>query len=100
LIADATRGRDISIRLFDTFTGIPPTADGHIDFHKAGDFGDTSAEIVAQIFSDDPRVSVHAGLFPFTAGETTWNHHVIRLSTFDVDIYRSVMDCCGGSIRD
>lgn len=80
-----------NLHLFDTFTGMPET-DPTIDRHKKGDFQDTSLEQVKANLSTVRNAVFHQGFFPFTAGP-------VQGSTFcfvhvDVDIYRSVKDCC------
>jgi O-methyltransferase len=77
--------------LFDTFAGMPDTHPEH-DFHRRGDFADTSLESVQAFLSDCRNVAFHPGFFPETAvpvqGETFSLVHV------DVDIYESVKSCC------
>ena len=80
-----------TVHLFDTFAGMPPT-DPTKDLHRESDFGDVSLEGVSEYLRDCPNVRLHQGFFPATAGP-------IENETFcfvhaDVDIYRSVLDCC------
>jgi O-methyltransferase len=80
-----------SVHLFDTFAGMPPV-DPAKDLHRESDFGDVSLESVRAYLSDCSNVRLHQGFFPATAGP-------IEGETFcfvhaDVDIYRSVLDCC------
>ena len=80
------------LRLFDTFTGMPPVA--HVDWHQAGDFGDTSCEEVRQKLKGcRARVSIYQGWIP-----DTFPHHAVHdpiaFAHIDVDIYASVKACC------
>jgi O-methyltransferase len=82
---------DKRLRLFDTFDGMPAT-DPERDYHRKGDFADTSLEGVRQRVGDAPNVAYYPGFIPDTfqglEGERVAFAHV------DVDIYRSVRDCC------
>ena len=80
-----------TLHLFDTFAGMPET-DAARDLHGKGDFNDTSLADVQAFLHDCPNVDFHPGFFPATAGP-------IETAQFcfvhvDVDIYRSVLDCC------
>lgn len=80
-----------TVHLFDTFAGMPPV-DPTKDLHKESDFGDVSLEGVRHYLRDCPNVRLYQGFFPETASP-------IADATFcfvhaDVDIYRSVLDCC------
>jgi len=80
-----------TFHLFDTFEGMPET-DPTIDAHKPGSFGNTSLEEVRTRLASCPNVRIYPGFFPDTAGP-------IRDLSFsfvhvDVDIRRSVADCC------
>lgn len=91
LLAKAFEPAGKDVHLFDTFSGMPPV-DESKDLHKQGDFRDTSLEAVKSLLSDCGNVHLHAGWFPLTAKP-------VECVTFcfvhvDVDIYRSVMDCC------
>jgi O-methyltransferase len=82
------------LRLFDTFEGMPET-DKTIDLHKQFDFADTSIEQVRSALlplGDISFVSLHKGWIPqtFVGREAS----VITFCHVDVDIYRSVRDCC------
>lgn len=79
------------LHLFDTFAGMPET-DALKDWHKKGDFSDTSLDHVKANLSSVRNATFHQGFFPATAG-------TVQSSTFcfvhvDVDIYQSVKDCC------
>lgn len=77
--------------LFDTFAGMPDTDPGH-DYHRKGDFDDTSLNEVRARVGDVPNILYYAGFIPesFQGLEQTR----IAFAHVDVDIYRSVNDCC------
>jgi len=79
------------IHLFDTFAGMPPT-DANLDIHKEGDFGDSSVQAVKAYLSDCKNIYFHQGIFPATAKPI--ENFTFCLVHVDVDIYKSVMDCC------
>jgi len=54
------------LHLFDTFAGMPAT-DREKDWHRPGDFADTSLEKVTETLSGFNRISFYQGLFPDTA---------------------------------
>jgi O-methyltransferase len=92
LLAKAFKPTQKTIHLFDTFAGMPATADPRRDRHKQGDFHDTSLETVRAYLSDCPNVTFYQGLFPATA--TPVEHKTFCFVHVDADIYRSVWDCC------
>ena len=77
--------------LFDTFEGMPDT-DPRIDLHRRGDFSDTSLSLVKEAVGHDDLVSYHPGFIPDTFSGL--EDAKIVLAHVDVDIYRSVRDCC------
>lgn len=90
------QGLECNLHLFDTFKGMPET-DPALDLHKAGDFDGTSLDDVKKtIFSHlgkiDKRIRFHPGFIPETFTEFTDDS--IALAHIDVDIYKSVFDCC------
>ena len=87
LLASIFRDSGKEIDLFDTFHGMP-AADAGKDFHREGDFNDTSLEQVARYLSEFHNVHLIKGIFPETG-------NAIRTKSFslvhlDVDIYSSV----------
>jgi O-methyltransferase len=83
--------RGTTLRLFDTFTGMPENA-REIDMHKAGDFSETSLASVMKVVGNEHWVNFHKGLMPGTfVGK---ERSRIAFSHIDVDIYQSVKDCC------
>ena len=91
LLAQTTASTAKTLHLFDTFEGMPET-DSQRDLHKKGDFADTSLEAVRALLAGFNHVAFHQGFFPATAQglEST----KFCLAHIDVDIYRSVRDCC------
>jgi O-methyltransferase len=73
------------LHLFDTFAGIP--FKGELDYHKIGDFSDTSVEAVAEAI---PTAIFHVGIFPETLPEDLTDFGFVHV---DCDQYQSVRDC-------
>jgi O-methyltransferase len=92
LLADSFKSTGKDIHLFDTFSGMPPT-DASRDWHRGGDFSDTSLQAVGDYLAGLEGVRLHQGLFPETAGPIL--NSMFCFVHIDVDIYRSVLDCCG-----
>jgi O-methyltransferase len=90
LIAEVM-GPGKALHLFDTFSGMPATTDDK-DFHIAGDFADTSLQQVTRYLGGYPQVRLHPGFFPDTAAPVA--AETFSMVHVDVDIYRSVLDCC------
>lgn len=89
-------GRNAPLHLFDTFAGMPET-DARVDLHEKGDFSDTSVEgvragIRAVAGPAAERVVFHPGVMPETFQGCAIDR--VALAHVDVDIYRSVLDCC------
>jgi O-methyltransferase len=78
------------VHLFDTFSGMPKE-NQVVDWHKQGDFSDTSLDSVKAFLKDCNNVVFHPGLFPGTANEIVNTR--FSLVYIDVDIYQSVKDC-------
>lgn len=87
LIARAVPDR--TLHVFDTFTGLPDTAEDECD-HRPGEFGDTSPEAVREYLKDCPNVRLYAGMFPATAAPI--EDEKFAFVFVDTDIYRSVRD--------
>lgn len=83
------------LHLFDTFEGMPDT-DPDKDFHRRGDFIDTSFEEVQArlnaVVPDPGAIVFHKGFIPLTFQNL--EAHRIAFAYIDVDIYKSVLDCC------
>lgn len=89
LLAGALKGK--TLHLFDTFEGMPAVDPGR-DVHRSGDFSDTSAEAVRAFLAPAGNAVLHPGFFPQTAaGLESASFCFVHV---DVDIYRSVGDCC------
>ncbi len=91
LLAKSFESSHKSVRLFDTFNGMPPT-NPEKDAQKEGDFSDTSFEDVRIYLNDCTNVFIYSGFFPETAEPV--KDKEFCLVHIDVDIYRSVMDSC------
>lgn len=77
--------------LFDTFEGMPDP-DPDRDFHKRGDFADTSLAAVKHSVGHEDLVSYYAGTIPDSFSALEYSQ--IALAHVDVDIYKSVLECC------
>lgn len=95
LLADVAQSSAVPpkfLRLFDTFNGMPPS-DPEKDRHQEGDFADTSIDKVKMLLDGyAPYVEFHKGTLPETFVGTS--AYKIAFAHIDVDIYKSVMDCC------
>jgi O-methyltransferase len=92
LIAEkADPARRPTLRLFDTFEGMPQT-DPEKDCHRRGDFADTSVEAVTHHVGYQEFVSFHKGFIPGTFEGL--EERVIAFAHVDVDIYNSIADSC------
>lgn len=75
--------------LFDTFGGMPET-DAEKDWHKEGDFSDTSLDSVAAFVGHKELCVFRKGIIPSTfAGLEAAQ---IAFAHIDVDIYKSILD--------
>jgi len=83
-------GKNQTLHLFDTFAGMPETNPVH-DLHKAGDFADTSLESVRGRMGT-AGVTYHVGQIPDTFAGL--ENQRFAFAHVDVDIWRSVLDCC------
>jgi len=87
---------NIVLHLFDTFQGMPET-DSHLDLHREGDFKDTNFHEVKErirsvALSSSDQIFFHPGFIPHTFEKCGIDK--ISFAHIDVDIYRSVLDCC------
>jgi len=80
------------VYLFDTFEGMPEVDPEKDNFYRKGAFSDTSVAAVAEFMSDCPHVTIYPGFFPDTAAPV--KDKTFAFVHIDVDIYRSVRDCC------
>jgi O-methyltransferase len=82
-------GTNKTLRLFDTFAGMPETHAAK-DYHQAGDFADTSLQGVMARVGDAPHIKYHQGFLPATfAGLEDERFSFVHI---DLDIYQSVLD--------
>lgn len=82
--ANALAGFGRTLRLFDTFEGMPE-ASKYDNFHKKGDFK-------VNIIPDIPDAYIYKGLIPQTF---RWlKDKKIGFAHIDVDLYQSTLDCC------
>ncbi len=79
------------LRLFDTFAGMPET-DGSVDLHRPGDFKDTTLAAVRERVGADEIAVYHPGVIPRTFEGL--EDSTIAFAHVDVDIWKSVRDCC------
>jgi hypothetical protein len=86
-LAQVAREQGRDLYLFDTFTGIP-CQDQERDFHKVGDFSDTSLEAVR---SEIPEAVCVAGVFPETLPDCVVG---VALAHIDCDQYDSIIESC------
>ncbi len=94
LIKECLVDSNKSIYLFDTFKGIPEP-DFEKDpfyFEKTEFFKDTSLASIKKMFAKDENIFVVDGKFPETSNII--NDNVFSFVHVDVDVYKSVMDCC------
>ncbi len=90
LLARAAIESRRTLRLFDTFEGMPPS-DPEKDWHRQGDFSDTSLDSVRKSV-DYEHALLHKGRIPETFHEL--GSAEVALAHIDVDLYQSVLDCC------
>jgi O-methyltransferase len=69
-----------------------PETDPDKDLHRRGDFSDTTLEAVKSVVGNDDFTAYHQGLIPNTFKGL--EHARISFAHIDVDIYKSVSDCC------
>jgi len=91
IIAESFKKRSNEIYLFDTFLGMPKV-DADKDLHKQGDFDNTSLQEVQSYLKEYSNITFIQGFFPGT-GKMVEDKKFCFVH-IDVDIYRSVMDCC------
>ena len=79
------------VHLFDTFEGMPSTANDDPSGIKEGQFGDTSLTAVKDYLRDFPFVSFHPGHIPATLESV--NDRRFAFVHIDVDLYLTTRDC-------
>lgn len=91
LLAEVYSDLPKSIYLFDTFGGMPETLPDK-DWHKAGDFSDTTLLEVQDLMKGFPKAEIRKGFFPDTAKGL--EDSIFSFVHIDADIYKSVWDSC------
>lgn len=86
--------QEASLHLFDTFSGMPNSAEPTRDHNAPGDFGQTSLSLVRERLARYSTFTVlHPGFMPDTFAEIAdidgW-----AFVHMDVDIYPSMLECC------
>jgi len=81
-----------TVHLFDTFSGIPDTPHWSDNYHKSGDFADTSLDQVEHALAEFSNIEFHAGIFPETANGL--EDKQFAFVHVDCDIHQSVRACC------
>jgi O-methyltransferase len=90
LIAETLVGADVELHLFDTFEGMPGTAQVRDSVSK-GDFGDTGVAAVSALLAPFRFAKLHQGFIPDTfAGLENKTFSFVHV---DVDIYSTTLDC-------
>ena len=89
VIAEYGKGSGTMLHLFDTFEGMPDV-NAQKDWHKSGDFKDTSEEAVKARVGHPDIVITHKGFIPdsFKGLDSS----KISFAHIDVDIYQSILD--------
>jgi O-methyltransferase len=90
-IAQLMDGSGKTLRLFDTFSGMPKCDATRDPVHIEGDFADVAIDEVRALVGHEDFVSLHQGKIPDTFAGIDG---LIAFAHVDVDIYRSVLDCC------
>lgn len=83
-------GSDKKFFLFDTFTGMPATAEKKRDGHTQGDFGDTTLKTVQAYLKVFPHIHIIPGVIPATLRHIT--DEQFAFVHLDLDLYQSTKD--------
>jgi O-methyltransferase len=78
-----------TLYLFDTFEGMPET-DVQKDWHKKGDFSDSSLETVRAFVGTSPNIVYRKGFIPDSF--VGLPDLAVSFCHIDLDIYKSIMD--------
>ena len=92
LIALTVEKQNKHVYLFDTFAGLPEVNPEKDNYHQKGDFNETSLAEVQEFLADCKNITIYPGFFPDTAEPI--RDKKFCFAHIDVDIYRSVLDCC------
>ena len=90
LICRRIKDTHSTLRLFDTFTGIPFIDTEKDNFCKFGDFGDAGDSLLPFMLYD--KIDIRAGIIPYTF--VGLEASKIAFCHVDVDVYQSVKACC------
>lgn len=86
-------GSNRSLHLFDSFLGLP-ACDAEKDWHKEGDFNDTSLEMAQRTVQHHRgKVRWHVGWIPDTFRGLEAELEKVSFVHIDVDIYSAIIDC-------
>lgn len=88
MIEGGLRGKQL--HLFDTFEGMPESANADNSSHKKGDFGDTSLDHVKSILTGRTFVTFNPGYIPKTLQAV--QDRKFAMVHIDVDLYQSTRD--------
>ena len=84
------RGDQRALHLFDSFEGMPASAEFERDGHREGDFSDTSLASVQELLAGSDAPVFHPGFIPGTfAGLDALRFALVHI---DVDIHDAVRD--------
>jgi O-methyltransferase len=90
-VADRSVDKDRQVHLFDTFQGMPSTANDDPSGIKEGRFGDTSLSAVQEYLNEFPFVRFHPGYIPASLEPVRENKFAFL--HIDVDLYQTTRDC-------
>jgi len=97
LLAHLLSEQDLCIKhlhLFDTFVGMPDISVQARDYHRPGDYADTSLDFVKRRLSKYSELcSFHVGTMPQTFAQVQEVESYVFVHV-DVDIYPSATECC------
>ena len=88
----ALTAKDKKCFFFDTFEGMPDIDPKYDNYYEKGDFSETSLLSVKGLLSDCANAEIYAGIFPQSSAPI--RDKLFCFVHVDVDIYRSVLDCC------
>ena len=92
-LADSAATKERQLHLFDTFEGMPSTANEDPSGIKEGRFGDTSLGAVQEYLKEFPFVRFHPGYIPTTLEPVKDSR--FAFVHIDVDLYQTTRDCLG-----
>ena len=90
-LAESGINKERQLHLFDTFQGMPSTANDDPCGIKEGRFGDTSLSAVQEYLKEFPFVKFHLGYIPDTLAPVKESR--FAFVHIDVDLYQTTKDC-------